>query len=123
MSQVGLEARKAYIEAQNEYGSSITVRKQTKAIYDNVTYDLITPAENIDIPHKAFIKNVATNKILAKLTDSQQSYSLYVKFYTDEPLSQDDYKIVFDNDEYNISFLDSSIIKDVIWKYEVLLKK
>ena len=68
-----LEARADFVQAMEEYGSSITLKKTVKEVRDPDTYDIITPASTSE---------------LSKLTDNEkQSYSIYLSFYTDEPLN------------------------------------
>ena len=119
-----LEARQDMLEAQEEFGSSVTIRQYTEEVRDPLTYEVITPESKIDTNIKAFIKTSATDKILSKLTDNErQSYSLYMKFYVDLELNKEDFKIIFDGDEYSINYIEESILQDLIWRYEVLIKK
>jgi len=122
--QDGLQARQDYIEAQNEYGSDIIIWQETQEVWDDDFENIITPAVKQDYPQKAFVKNVATDKILAKLTDNEkQSYSLYLKFYTDQPINKEDYRIEYKGLKYAITFIDSSQIQNIIYKYETLLAR
>lgn len=120
----GIRARDLYIKGQTKKGSSIVIWHETDEVWDESFDNIITPAINESYPQKGFVKSVATDKILAKLTDNEkQSYSLYLKFQSDLLLNKKDFRIEHKGLKYAITFIDAPEIQDIVYKYEVLLAR
>lgn len=125
-NQDAIEAIVDVKEALAEYGESVgLIKKGTEAVYDEWGDTIITPAQpDTETTIDGIPKDIATDKILARLTDTQkESYSLYMLIYTTEEINKVDYLINFQNEKYEIVELFTKRLQATDIIQELLLKK
>jgi hypothetical protein len=107
-------------------GTAIILQKKGQDIKPtDVGFDISDPAGMkgvaVNTNLKAFIFTEPSRAILALDSVVIGAFKLSMKLYTTEVINKLDYKIIYDNETYEITFISKRILADEIILYELLV--
>lgn len=125
-NQKALNAITKIKKAIDKFGSNIELQTQEQSIQrGDPLYDRYDPANNLTpatlTAMKALVSSQPSKAISALENSVIGSYNLAMRLYTTVRINKKAHKIIYDGDEYEITYISKIVLQNETLMYEILV--